>query len=140
MLEHTHAIIIIENNKNEFLQYFDERWNSYLFPNCKLIDKHHTHSIKNYLLQNLNVKCETENIMYVMDKVHEKYSESANKIKQYHHFFYRIEKKGLLNEVLSKDFTINNVKFTWLSFDELQNNERIQKVNKDIVDLIKQIE
>jgi len=30
MHKHTHAIIIIKNNENKYLQYFDKRWNSYL--------------------------------------------------------------------------------------------------------------
>lgn len=30
-----HAIMVIKNNKNEYLQYFDNKWNSYLFLNCK---------------------------------------------------------------------------------------------------------
>ena len=30
-----HAIIIIKN-KDKYLQYYDERWDSYLFPNMKL--------------------------------------------------------------------------------------------------------
>ena len=25
-----HAIIVIKNNNNEYLQYFDQRWNSFL--------------------------------------------------------------------------------------------------------------
>ena len=34
-----HAIIIIKNEKDEYLQYFDEKWNSYLFVNCKMKNK-----------------------------------------------------------------------------------------------------
>ena len=34
-----HAIIVIKNEKNEYLQYYDKRWNSYLFLNCKMNDK-----------------------------------------------------------------------------------------------------
>lgn len=34
----THAIIIIKNENDEYLQCYDERWNSYLFLNCKLYD------------------------------------------------------------------------------------------------------
>ena len=31
-----HAIIVIKNN-NKYLQYYDLRWDSYLFLNCKLL-------------------------------------------------------------------------------------------------------
>ena len=33
--EHKHTILIIKN-KDKYLQYFDERWNSYLFLNTKV--------------------------------------------------------------------------------------------------------
>ena len=33
-MEHVHSIIIIRKD-NKFLNYFDERWNMYLFPNIK---------------------------------------------------------------------------------------------------------
>ena len=140
MLEHTHAIIIIKNDKNEYLQYYDERWSCFLFPNCKLINNYHVLTIKNYLLKQLNLNCATENIIYVMDKVHEKFSESANKIKQYHHYFFIVKEINFINNNSSKNFQLNNLNFSWLSLAELENNDRIQKVNKDIVEFIKQIE
>ena len=34
-----HSIIVIKNKKNEYLQYFDKKWNSYLFMNCKMANK-----------------------------------------------------------------------------------------------------
>lgn len=141
MLEHTHAIIIIKNDKDEYLQYFDERWNCYLFPNCKLTDENHITIIKNYISQQLNFECATKNILYVTDKVHEKYSISANKMKKYHHYFYEVVKcNEFVDNNQSKNFTINDLNCSWFSIPELESNERIQKVNKDIVDFIKQIE
>ena len=36
---HKHSIIIIKNEENEYLQYFDKKWNSYLFLNSKMNNK-----------------------------------------------------------------------------------------------------
>ena len=36
IMERKFAIIIIKNKNNEYLQYYDERWNSYLFLNCRI--------------------------------------------------------------------------------------------------------
>ena len=33
-MEHVHSIIIIKKD-NKFLNYFDDRWRMYLFPNIK---------------------------------------------------------------------------------------------------------
>lgn len=38
-MERKHAIIIIKNDEGDFLQYFDDIWNSYLFLNCKISDE-----------------------------------------------------------------------------------------------------
>ena len=42
-----HAIIVIKNKENEYLQYFDDKWNSYLFLNCKMQNKDDVKSIIN---------------------------------------------------------------------------------------------
>lgn len=51
-MEHIHSIIIIKKN-NKFLNYYDERWKMYLFPNIKGNDieevKKHNEDIINYI-------------------------------------------------------------------------------------------
>ena len=48
-MERKHAIIIIKNEENKYLQYYDNRWESYLFPNCKINDKTDYDKIKEEL-------------------------------------------------------------------------------------------
>ena len=38
-MERRHAIIIIKNKDGQYLQIFQDTWNSYLFLNCKIQDK-----------------------------------------------------------------------------------------------------
>ncbi len=140
MNEHTHAIIIIKNDKGEFLQYFDNRWNSFLFPNCKLIHNNHSQIILDSLIQKFNLTFNNVNIKYVMDKIHEKHSESSGTIKQYHHYFYILDTPTIPNNIAHNNFVINNTQFAWYSLDRLQSDKRIQEVNSDIVDFIKQID
>ena len=139
MLEHTHAIILIKNKKDEYLQYYDKRWDSFLFLNCKLTDDNHIEIISDFLMQSLDLKLDNNQIIYAMDKVHEKYSESANKIKKYHHYFYVLENIEMPEDYKTYDFKVNDIEYTWLSLSEMENNERIQKVNKDILAFIKEI-
>ena len=84
-----HAIIIIKNKNNEYLQYFDSRWNSFLFPNCKMRAKDDITSITNYINEILNKK----NFKYEFlgKKTHTKYSVSAGIEKEYTHYFYKVD-------------------------------------------------
>ena len=42
--------------KNEYLQYFDNRWNSFLFLNCKLLNGENADIVKDVIVDKLNVK------------------------------------------------------------------------------------
>lgn len=140
-MEHTHSIIIIKNENGEYLQYFDARWDSYLFPNCKLTNENHKQLIEQYLIQNFNFLAnEKYTIEYVMDKVHTKFSESAKVNKEYHHYFYSVELQSIPNIMKSKTFTSGDKTFKWFSLTELEEDKRIQQVNSDIVSFIKDID
>lgn len=76
-----HAIIIIKNNNNEYLQYYDNIWKSFLFLNCKLFDdKENENNIKKLLEEKLK-RNKIERIKFLGNKIHKKYSESAKKKK-----------------------------------------------------------
>lgn len=123
-----HAIIVIKNDDNEYLQYYDDRWNSYLFLNCKLEDNDEN-IVKKYVSDILKVDVNKINCKYISDKIHTKFSESAKQEKEYHHYFYKV--------IINSEFNINN-NYKFFSYDELKNDKRIREVNSDIVEFIKE--
>lgn len=135
-MESRHAIIVIKNENNDYLQYYDERWKSYLFFNCKVNDENDSSKIKDELKEKLSVF--DFKINYRFDKVHTKFSVSNGIDKTYHHYFYEV----ILNDFKyfnEAEFMINNIKYKWFSYDELLTDKRIQEVNSDIVGFIKDI-
>lgn len=134
-----HAIIVIKNNKNEFLQYYDNRWDSYLFLNCKLGEEHNEEYVKNEVSEKLDILEDRIECKYLNDIIHTKYSESAKKDKEYHHFFYEINIKEIPECMRKKEFILNDIKYSWYSIKELEKDDRIQKVNSDIVGFVKEM-
>lgn len=134
-----HSIIVIKNEKNEYLQYFDKKWDSYLFMNCKMKDKDDVDSIYNELKQSLGLNKEEANLSFVAERVHRKFSESAKIEKEYQHYFYKVELLKALDEFNKKEFENSNKKYKWFLFEELTKDERIQKVNSDIVEYVRQL-
>ena len=114
-MEHVHSIMIIKK-ENKYLNYYDDRWKMYLFPN-----------MKGNNIEEIKAKYKTDNVKFLFDKVHEKFSVSNNKIKLYHHYFYEVK---LLNNITMSE------EYKWFSMEELQKNDRIQKINSDIVEYI----
>ena len=105
-----HAIIIIKNKENKYLQYYDERWQSYLFLNCKINGADDIDIIRKYVEDTLglkDIKCN-----YLGMKKHTKFSESAQIEKEYEHYFYKIETNEQLDNLPDN--------YKWFSYDELK--------------------
>ncbi len=133
-MERRHAIIIIKNKDGQYLQIFQDTWNSYLFLNCKIQDENDTNSINRCVKESLDV--EPISIEYKFDKIHTKFSEKDKINKEYHHYFFVID---VNLENLLGEFEKNGNHFRWFSYEELLNDKRIQQVNSDIVGFIKDI-
>ena len=134
---HKHSIIIIKNEENEYLQYFDKKWNSYLFLNSKMNNKNDVESIYNKLKQMLEIEKEDISISFIGEKTHKKFSESAKIEKEYQHYFYKVKLLKNKEKFNQKEFEYFEIKYKWFSFEEFQKDERIQKVNSDIIQFVK---
>ena len=132
-----HSIIVIKNKKGEYLQYFDQRWNCYLFLNCKLPNGEDSEIVKEKISEAFNISTGKINVVLKGEKRHRKFSESAMKEKEYTHLFYEA-KIGMVIE--DKSFNINGIQYKWFSYSELLQDERIKKVNYDIIEYVKEFE
>ena len=130
-----YAIIVIKNKKEEYLQYYDEIWKSYLFLNCKLPNGDDSVAVIDHISKMLDIDKEFINVSSIGKKQHKKFSESAKKEKEYIHYFYDMKLDVKLPD---NEFGLNNVMYKWFSYSDLMKNERIQKVNSDIVQFIKE--
>lgn len=133
-----HAIIIIKNENNEYLQYFDERWNSYLFLNCKMENKDDIDSIFKQVLNKLNISSNNIKMFFIGEKTHKKFSESDKVEKEYTHYFYKTDLLFQSDMYRKNEFELLNIKYKWFSYKQLKNDERIQLVNSDIINYIKE--
>lgn len=134
-MKHRHAIIVICDKNGRFLQYFDNKWDSYLFLNCKVNDEDDISKIEDAIFDKLGVKA--LEIKYIFQKIHTKFSEKDKCNKEYQHYFYRVFVD--LDKFGEDEFIINSFKFKWFSYDEFLNDKRIMQVNSDIVQFIKYI-
>ncbi len=110
-MEHVHSIIIVKKG-NKFLNYFDERWNTYLFLN-----------MKGNNIEEIKSKYKTDDVKFLFDKVHSKYSVPHNENRIYHHYFYEV------NIDLDGDY---------FTLDELLEMDNVKENNIDIINYIKE--
>lgn len=111
MEEHVHSIIIIKK-EDKYLNYFDERWGMYLFPN-----------IKGNSIEQIKAKYSPKKVKLLFDKVHDKYSVSHDTVRTYHHFFYEIEA---------------DIEGEYFTLEELLKLPKVKENNSDIIGFIKE--
>lgn len=133
-----HAIIVIKNKDKKYLQYYDNNWNSYLFPNCRIENEFDEEVIKKTLENELEIIDNEIECTYIGKKKHMKFSEKDKKQKIYEHYFFDINIYKMPNNMISEKFEICGIEYKWFSYDELKNDCRIQKVNSDIVNYVKE--
>ena len=110
-MESVHSIIIIRKD-NKFLNYFDDRWGMYLFPNIKGND-----------IEEIKRKYNTDEVKFLFDKIHDKYSVSHKENRTYHHYFYEVNA-----DIDGEYFTL----------DELLKDQKVKEYNSDIISFIKE--
>ena len=108
-MENVHSIIIIKKG-DKFLNYYDERWGIYLFPNRKGND-----------IEEIKQQYHTDHVQFLFDKVHHKYSVSHKEVRTYHHYFYQVD-----TETEGEYFTL----------DELLKDSKVKEYNEDIIKFI----
>jgi len=139
MNNHKHAIIILKNKNNELLQYYDNDWKSLLFLNCKLTQDDFKQQVIDYIASTLSINAKDINCKLKTNKVHKKFSVTAQKDKIYNHYFFEITINNRYEFMTQKEFNSNNINYSWHSIKDLEKDLNVQNVNADIVTFVKEI-
>lgn len=141
-ITHYHSITIIKDTFNEFpnryLVYEDARWNCDLFFNTK-DNTDNEEFIKSRLSSALKISKSDIELIYKTEDTHEKLSETAQKNKLYHHYFYYADLKNIPDNMKSDTFEIDGIVYKWRTIADMEQDEAIRKKNLDIVSIVKTI-
>ena len=130
---HEFSLIAVRNSEGKYLQKYDDRWKSWLFPYVGTTENN-KENVDDFVSQLLGKEVETN---YIATAKHCKYSVSDCVYKIFNHKLY-----GLSLEVVSPNmeegiFVLNGNRYKWMSIEEMENDDRILDVNEDIVAFIK---
>ena len=127
---HDFSLVAIQNSENKFLQLYDERWESWLFPYFRYDPEDNKSFVSKKTSELLGFDVSPE---FVVTAEHCKYSVSDDCYKIYKHRLYSIKIKDLPANMKQPEFELNGRKCSWMSVEEMAENERIMEVNSDIV-------
>lgn len=142
-IEHPFSIIAIkdtfEQYPNKYLLYFDNRWKCWFFLNFKTNsnDDQNESNIRKGISSKLKIDTDEIALEYKGEEIHRKYSVSNQEDRYYHHKLYNCEIKNFNDNLKNEKFTIDDVKYTWMTIDEMEKNPSIIKHNMDVVEFVK---
>ena len=130
---HEFSLLAIVDSNGRYLQMFDDRWNSWLFPYARSTDNNKADMDK-FASKLLSKQVVTE---YVTCSKHCKYSVSDNVYKIYNHKLYKLLLNNIPEKMKEQTFEIDGIKCRWMSIQEMEKDERIMDVNEEVVAFVK---
>lgn len=136
-IQHNHSLVIIEKS-DKFLVYYDERWDCKLFLNYKTQNRNNEEHIMESVAADLKLNRDSLQCTYISSRVQEKYSVSHQENRVYNHRLYEISIENLPENLKKQDFKIGNKHYYWMTMQEMEKDENIQKKNLEVLDFVKE--
>lgn len=130
---HEFSLLAIVNTNGQYLQKYDMRWKSWLFPYVRSAEDNKA-NVDNYASRLFGRETETE---YVTCAKHCKYSVSDNVYKIYNHKLYKLLLDSIPENMSDETFEIEGNTYKWMTIEEMENDERIMEVNDEIIAFVK---
>lgn len=141
-ITHNHSIVVIKDTfdkfPNRYLVYEDQRWDCNFFLNYKE-NPNNEDFILNHLSNELKIQKKDIELVFVAQKLHEKYSESAKENKMYSHKFYSATVKEFPQEMQNDSFEIDGRIYHWKNIPELEQDPNVQEKNLDVLNYVKEL-
>lgn len=130
---HEFTLVAIKNPTGQYLQKYDTRWKSWLFPYARSTDNNKA-DIDIYVSRLLGEEVETK---HITNAIHCKYSVSDEVYKIYKHKLYKLLLDVVPENMNKQTFELDGNKYRWMTFQEMEKDERIMEVNDEVVAFVK---
>ena len=130
---HEFSLVAISRADDRFLQVYDQRWDSWLFPYFRSADDNRV-NVDKEVSNLLHMDVETS---YVAHANHCKYSNSDDVYKIYNHKLYKLALDPIPESMQADEFELDGKEYKWLSISEMEDDSDIMEVNDDVVAFVK---
>lgn len=130
---HEFSLLAIKNANGEFLQKYNAEWKCWLFPYFKSEEENKAAADRNAS----EIIREKTSAQYVTAAIHCKFSVKDQVYKIYNHKLYTLTLSSAPEHMKEKEFEINDTKYRWMSFSEMESDNEIMEKNEEVVAFVK---
>lgn len=123
-----------------YLVYYDERWDCWLFMNCKAENRDYEAEpeLREAVAKRFHVKPNDLYIHYLTAQRLEKYSVPHDEIRTYRHNYYELQ---IMVDpgpewMLQKNFVVDGVSYAWMTEEELRSDENTWEKNCEVLEYV----
>ena len=139
--KHRFSIVVIKDTYNtyadRYLLRYVPSWDCDLFFSFRTQDVENERFIKTQLSNALHVERDSITLEYKSEELQTKYSQSGKEVKTYNHKFYLAAIADFPDILRADEFTIEDMKYKWLSIPKMLEDSRIREVNADMVQYVR---
>ena len=139
---HRFSIVALKDDfnkySNRFLLHYDTNWNCWFFFSFPTSDSANEEQIKNRMSNILKVDKNLIHLVHKSERLQPKYSlkDCVNKV--YQHSLYQAVMGEFSPELKEDSFVLDGVSYKWMTIAEMEADDRIMEVNKDVVSFVKE--
>lgn len=132
-IRHEFSLLAIKNANGEYLQKYNADWKCWLFPHFASEKDNKTAADRNAS----EIIGEKTDAKYVTVSIHCKFSVKDQVYKIYNHKLYTVTLSSVPEHMKEKEFEINEIKYRWMSFSEMESDNEIMEKNEEVVAFVK---
>lgn len=140
-ITHPFSIVAIKDTFNEYanryLLYYDKSWNCWFFFSFKTMEEQNEENIRVRLSNALHIPKDNISLYYKLERIQPKYSIKDNMHKVYLHRLYEAKISNFTDECKVDRFEVDGVQYRWMTIEEMETDETIMDINKDVVSMVK---
>ena len=116
------------------LQFFNNGWETYMFLSFATAPDNDENNVICRVAAKLKVERSKINIRFLEEIPYQpKYSPKHRTTRMYHNKYYQVRIEQFPEHMKQSTFTVDGIKYRWMTLEEMWDNENIRKNNADVL-------
>lgn len=138
--EHRHSLAALKDTFSavpvRYLLYYDKKWQCWFFFSYRTAVHDDTEHVRRELSEQLKVSPEALTVKWIAKRVQTKQSPDGKKT--YAHTLYSAVLNDFPESLRADTFTLDGVRYRWMSLQEMRETPAIREKNLEVVDFVEE--
>lgn len=116
------------------LQFFQGKWQTYMFLSYRTALENDENNVISRVAASLKIERSCLSVKFLTEELCQpKYSPDRDAMVMYHNRYYQVSINGFSDILKQPEFTLDGVKYKWMTLDEMLEDSQIKKNNLDVL-------